>query len=421
MTGALTVEQVSRRYLALVALRWFPTGLLIPVVMLLPLERGLTLSEIGLAAAAQGLFVLFLELPTGGLADSLGRKHVLVAASLVGIVAYTIYLFADSFGTLFLAWSLNGVYRALDSGPLEAWYVDATHAIDPDAQIQRGLSGAGVALGVAIATGALASGLLVAWEPVASIEPLALPVVVSLALQVVCLIGLIRLMTEHRTSRGWQNALSAARQTPMAISGGIRLLRDNRVLLAIVGVELFWGFGMATFENFTPLRLADVLGDTDRAAVIAGPAASAAWLVSAAGAAMVPWLGRRFGLAPAAAAMRILQGLAVVGLGLATGVPGVIAAYLFAYVIHGASNPAHFTLLHRQVDGSLRATVASLNSMAAMSAGALGLIVLTALADATSLDTAMYAGAVVLAAAAPLYIPAWRQSRQKEPAKARAA
>ena len=84
MTGALTVEQVSRRYLALVALRWFPTGLLIPVVMLLPLERGLTLSEIGLAAAAQGLFVLFLELPTGGLADSLGRKHVLVAASLVG-------------------------------------------------------------------------------------------------------------------------------------------------------------------------------------------------------------------------------------------------------------------------------------------------------------------------------------------------
>ena len=112
----------------------------------------------------------------------------------------------------------------------------------------------------------------------------------------------------------------------MAISGGIRLLRDNRVLLAIVGVELFWGFGMATFENFTPLRLADVLGDTDRAAVIAGPAASAAWLVSAAGAAMVPWLGRRFGLAPAAAAMRILQGLAVVGLGLATGVPGIVGS-----------------------------------------------------------------------------------------------
>jgi hypothetical protein len=140
-------------------------------------------------------------------------------------------------------------------------------------------------------------------------------------------------------------------------------------------------------------------------------------MVSALGAAIVPWLGRRVGLAPAAAILRVLQGLAVVGLGLAAGVPGVIAAYLFAYVIHGASNPAHLTLLHRQVDGSLRATVASLNSMAGLSAGALGLIVLTRVADATSLNTAMYAGAIILAAAAPLYIPAWRQSPQKEPAR----
>jgi hypothetical protein len=310
------------------------------------------------------------------------------------------------------------VYRALDSGPLEAWYVDATHAVDPDAQIQQGLSGAGVALGVAIASGALLSGLLVAWEPVAGIEPLAFPVVVSLILQFTCLIGLIMLMTETRSVRGWSAAVNAARKTPAAMSGGFRLLRDNRVLLAIIAVELLWGFGMATFENFTPLRLAEVIGDSDRAAVIAGPAAASAWLVSAAGAATVPWLGRRFGLAPAAAAFRVLQGLAVVGLGLAGGVPGVIAAYLFAYVIHGASNPAHFTLLHRQVDGSLRATVASLNSMAAMSAGALGLIVLTTLADATSLSTAMYVGAVVLAAAAPLYLPAWRQSPLKEPARA---
>jgi hypothetical protein len=224
-------------------------------------------------------------------------------------------------------------------------------------------------------------------------------VIVSLVLQIACLIGLIRLMTEHRAGRGWKAALAATRETPAAISGGLRLLRDNRVLLAIVAVELFWGFGMATFENFTPLRLAEVLGDTDRAAVIAGPAASAAWLVSAAGAATVPWLGRK--------------------LGVAAGVPGVIAAYLFAYVIHGASNPAHVTLLHRQVGGSLRATVASLNSMAGMSAAALGLIALTSLAEATSLATAMYVGAVVLAAAAPLYLPAWRQSPRREQATAR--
>lgn len=420
MTGALTVEQVRRRYLALVALRWLPTGLLIPVFMLLPLARGLSLSEIGLAAAAQGLVVLLLELPTGGLADSLGRKRVLIASSLVGMSSVSIYLLADTFGAFFAAFTLQGVFRALDSGPLEAWFVDATHAADPDASIHRGLSGAGVVLGIAIAAGALLSGLLVAWEPLAGVEPLAFPVMVSLGLQVTSLIGLLLLMSDVRQERGWSAAVNAARETPAAIGGGLRLLRDNRVLLALVAVELFWGFGMATFESFTPLRLAEVLSDTDRAAVITGPAASAAWLVSAAGAATVPWLGRRIGLAPAAGMLRILQGLAVAGIGMATGVPGVIAAYLFAYLFHGASNPAHLTLLHRQVDSSLRATVSSLNSMAGLSAGALGLVALTALADATSLSAAMYVGAVILAAAAPLYVPAWKQSPQREPATARA-
>ena len=298
MTGALTVEQVRRRYLALVALRWLPTGLLIPVFMLLPLERGLSLSEIGLAAAAQGLVVLLLELPTGGLADSLGRKRVLIASSLVGMSSVSIYLLADTFGAFFAAFTLQGVFRALDSGPLEAWFVDATHAADPDASIHRGLSGAGVVLGIAIAAGALLSGLLVAWEPLAGVEPLAFPVMVSLGLQVTSLIGLLLLMSDVRQERGWNAAVNAARETPAAIGGGLRLLRDNRVLLALVAVELFWGFGMATFESFTPLRLAEVLSDTDRAAVITGPAASAAWLVSAAGAATVPWLGRRIGLAP---------------------------------------------------------------------------------------------------------------------------
>ncbi|HEU5112198.1 MAG TPA: MFS transporter [Acidimicrobiia bacterium] len=417
MTEALTAEAVRRRYLTLVAMRWFPTGLLIPVSILLPAERGLSLSQIGLAAAGQGLVVLFLELPTGGLADSLGRKRVLITSSFVGMASVAIYLAADSFGAFFAAFALQGVFRALDSGPLEAWYVDATHASDPDAEIQRGLSGAGIALGVAIAAGALLSGLLVTLDPIRGLEPLATPVVVSLGLQVLSAAGVAILMTEIRADKGWQAATRAASETPAAIRGGLRLLRDNRVLLAIVSVELFWGFGMITFESFIPLRLAEIMGNAERAAAITGPAASAAWLISAAGAATVPWLGRSLGLAPAAALLRILQGLAVVGIGFAAEAPGVIAAYLAAYLIHGASNPIHMTLLHRQVDGTFRATVSSLNSMAGLSAAAFGLIALTALAEATSLSTAAYVGAFVLAAAAPLYIPAWRQSRKKEPAR----
>ena len=39
------------------------------------------------------------------------------------------------------------------------------------------------------------------------------------------------------------------------IGDGIGLLRASRVLLALVGVELFWGFSMVTFESLFPIRL----------------------------------------------------------------------------------------------------------------------------------------------------------------------
>ena len=102
-------------------------------------------------------------------------------------------------------------------------------------------------------------------------------------------------------------------------------------------------------------------------------------------------------------------------MGLLAGPVGVIAAYLACYLVHGASNPLHMGLLHRQVDGPYRTSVISLNSMVSQPAGALGGVVLTAVAGATSVSTAMLVGAVVLAAAAPLYLPAWLAARRVAP------
>lgn len=414
----LTATAAYWRFLALTALRYLPVGLLVPVMVLLPLQRGLTLSQLGLVAAAQGLVVLLLELPTGGLADSIGRRTVLLVASVVGIVSIGLFLVADSMAVFAVAFALQGVYRALDSGPLEAWYVDTTLAADRDANITRGLSGHSVVLGVAIAGGAALSGGLIALDPIPVLSALAVPVVAALVLQVAGLVGIVVLMTEHRPKRGLRAAARAAAETPRTISAGVRLLRLSPVLLAIVAVELFWGFGMVTFEALFPVRLAEIAGSADAGAAITGPASSVGWLASAAGAACMPWLGRRLGTAPTAALMRILQGVAVVGMGIFGGVVGVVTAYLACYAVHGASNPAHMTLLHRQVDGPLRATVVSLNSMVAQPAGAIGAVVLTALADGTSVSVAMYAGAAVLAVAAPLYLPAWRQSQQQRRAAA---
>jgi predicted MFS family arabinose efflux permease len=106
--------------------------------------------------------------------------------------------------------------------------------------------------------------------------------------------------------------------------------------------------------------------------------------------------------------MRVMQGLGLVGIALAAGPLGVIAAYLATMGVHGAANPVHQGLLHRAAPTTHRATVLSANSMTAQSGSAVGGIVLGAVADATTLSTAMLAGAAALAVAAPLYLLAGR-------------
>jgi MFS family permease len=412
MTG-LTARGALRRYLILTALRWIPSGLLFPVYVMLPLSRGLTLSELGLAAAMQGLVVFALELPTGGLADSVGRRPVLALSNVVVIVSIGLFLVAQSFAGFAIAFALMGVYRALDSGPLDAWYVDTARAADPDAPIGKGMSAHGTVLGVAIAVGSLASGGLIALDPIPALDPLVVPVVVSLAVQVAGLVSILMLMRERRSTDGLRGIVRSVAAVPRTIGDGVGLLRGSRVLMALVAVELFWGFGMATFEGLMPVRLAEVVGGNEKAAAITGPVVAVAWLASAGGSALTPLLTRWLGTAPTAALMRILQGATVVGMGFFAGLAGVIAAYIACNVVHGVSGAAHMTLLHRQAEDRVRATVVSLNSWIAQPAGALGVVLLTMLAQATSVSMAMYVGALVLAAAAPLYLPAWRQSRSR--------
>ena len=267
-------------------------------------------------------------------------------------------------------------------------------------------------VGVAIAAGALLSGALVALGPIGHISALTVPILVSAVLQLIGLLALALLLVEVRPAQGAAAVLASIRDVPRAIGGAFGLLRRSRIVLALVAVELFWGFGMVTFEALLPVRLSEVVGSADAAAALLGPAGSAAWLASAAGAALAPLITRWIGVAPTAALLRILQGCTVVGMALLAGPAGVITAYLACYAIHGAANPLHMGLLHRQVDGPYRTSVISLNSMVAQPAASLGAVALTALADATNVSAAMLVGAVVLAVAAPLYLPAWLASRE---------
>lgn len=416
MNETLSPTTARRVFLILTLTRWLPTGMVTGQLTLLPLERGLSVSQTLFAMSIAGFVVFSLELPTSGFADAFGRRPVYLTAAAVNIAVTGVFIFAETFWAFALAGVLNGIFRALDSGPLDAWFVDTVHATEPGADVDRTLAAQGAVLGAAMAGGALVSGGLVLWHPIASHSALLLPFLVCLGLNLTHLTAVLMLLREQRTHvdrSGMRRAADSVREAPDVVRDGLSTLRHNRVLRGIVLVELFWTVAMVVFESFQPIRLAELLGSEVRAGAWMGPITSVGWGVFALGSALAGLATARIGVARAAILARILNGLGVVWMGLAAGPVGLVVAYLFSYGMHGSGGPAHSSLLHREARARNRATVLSMNSMVAFAGLTLAAPTLGVLADSTSNQLAMASAGAFSLIGALCYLPALRAERDR--------
>ena len=423
MTGHLTPAAARRVFLTLTVTRWFPVGLVVGVTTLWPLARGLSVPEALGAASLVGVTVFLLELPTSGFADAFGRRPVYLVSTVVCVVYGVVFWTAGSWWQFAVAAVLNGVFRALDSGPLEAWFVDTVHASEPGADVDRDLAHQGTTMGLALAVGAVLSGLLVWWHPVGSRSALLLPGALFVVLGVGHLVAVAILLEEPpptggpASGRARQRAAASVREAPQVVREGLGLLRRNPVLRGLVVVELFWSAAMVVFETFQPIRLAELVGSEATAGAIMGPVASAGWGLFALGAAVGGLASRRLGVTRAAILARVLNGLGAVWMGLAAGPVGLVVAYAVTYTLHGAAGPAHAALLHREATARNRATVLSMNSMVSFLGFSLTASLAGLLAGGTSTAVAMVVVGAVSVAGAWFYRPA----RAAERARARVA
>jgi MFS family permease len=416
--AVLSPTAARRVFLTLSFTRWFPVGLVVGLLTLWQLERGLSVAQAMTISSAAGLTIFVLELPTSGFADAFGRRPVFVVSAVVNVLGSSVLLLAHSFWAFLASAVLMGIFRALDSGPLEAWFVDTVHATTPGADVDGALAAQGTVLGVGIASGALLSGGLVWWHPFTGASALVLPVAVFVALNVVHLVAVLVLLreprsAEHLDTSGARRAIASAKESPTVVRDGLGMLRENAVLRGIIAVELFWSVAMIVFETFQPIRLAELVGGEERAGAIMGPVAATGWAVFAVGAALAGWSSRRIGVARTAILARILNGLGAVVMGLVAGPAALIAAYGVTYLLHGSAGPMHSALLHREAHARNRATVLSMNSMVASVAFGVAAPLLGLLAERTSTQLAMATAGAFSILGAWFYRHALRAERSR--------
>src|SRR5690554_6347591 len=107
---------VRKTYALVTSLSWLFAVLPMPVMVLLAQSRGISLTEIGVVMALYSVTVAALEVPSGALADTLGRKRTFLLGGLLAIASRVAAVLAmDTAGFIVFA-LLFGVSRALTSG-----------------------------------------------------------------------------------------------------------------------------------------------------------------------------------------------------------------------------------------------------------------------------------------------------------------
>jgi Major Facilitator Superfamily len=423
VSGPTTVRSATRRLVALTALRWLPVGLTTPIIVLLAQSRGLSLGEIGVLFTVHGAVIIALELPTGGLADVLGRSAVVVGGAVLHLLSCVVYATATSFAGFLGGVVLLALGRVLDSGPVEAWYVDTVHRMDPDADVAPGLSWRAAADGGGLAIGAVIGGLMPALLGDIGGHALALPYGAAAVLDLLFIAAVLRLMTEDHPPRtgSVRAALGAGlRQVPATVGDAVRMSVTDPPMRLVLLLTAVGGVGLVGCELLGPVRFAGLAGDPDDGAAVYGVVLALSFGTAALGAVAAPAL-RRVLRGSTRATCAVLTVLGAAGMAVLAGpdVLGLAAAGFAAYyVAHGAAWPLLSAVLHTRVTAEVRATAVSAMSLAMALGGILGNSVVPWLAEGLSTDAAflVVAGVVLLSAAACLRLPRAVPTPVQEPA-----
>lgn len=111
-------------YSVLYFLYFYLSGLLIPVLSLLLIDKGASLSNLSIILGLYAFTVVVLELPTGIMADVFGRKKTFCLSLVISTIGFIIILFGNGFGFMCLGIAFYGISKALASGSFDALFID---------------------------------------------------------------------------------------------------------------------------------------------------------------------------------------------------------------------------------------------------------------------------------------------------------
>ena len=119
-------SNITKLYLIKIA-KWFM--LFMPIIVLFYQDNGLEMQDIFTLKAVYSVAIVIFEIPSGYLADVLGRKKTLIIGTILGFMGFIVYDFSFTFWSFLVAELVLGLGQSLISGADSALLYDTLKAL----------------------------------------------------------------------------------------------------------------------------------------------------------------------------------------------------------------------------------------------------------------------------------------------------
>jgi MFS family permease len=407
LTGAVsTPRSIQRTYLLLLLGNTLATSLIWGINTIFLLDAGLSNME---AFAANAFFtagmVLF-EVPTGIVADTIGRRTSYLLGTVTLSGSTLLYVLMWQIEAPFWEWAVVSILLGLGftffSGAVEAWLVDALTATGFTGQMESVFGRGQVVMGVAMLTGSVAGGFI------AQVTSLGVPFVLRGLILIVMFVVAYRMMHDigFTPEKGGRPLAEMRKVASASVEYGWRV---PAVKWLMVEALFTGGVGIYGFYALQPYLL-ELYGDP-QAYVIAGLVAAIVAGAQIVGGIAAPQVRKLFHRRTSA--LIATAALAVVTLGLIgifENLYAVIALIVVWALLFAASMPIRQTYLNGLIPSRQRATILSFDALMESSGGVWAQPVLGRAADVWGYAPSYVLGAAISAFALPALVLSRRQN-----------
>jgi len=356
---------IQRTYLLLMLGNTLAASLIWGINTIFLLDAGLSNLEAFAANAFFTVGMVLFEVPTGIVADTVGRRASYLLGTVTLAVATLLYVLLWQLAASFWAWALVSVLIGLGftffSGAVEAWLVDALQATGFTGQVETVFGRGQVVTGVGMLTGSVAGGFI------AQQVSLGAPFVGRGAILLVMFVVAFRLMRDvgFEPATGGRPLAEMRRIAGASIDHGWRVPAVKWLMIE----SLFTGgVGIYAFYALQPYLL-ELYGDP-QAYQIAGLVAAIVAGAQIVGGVAAPRIRRRFRRRTTALIVTATLGIAaLLATGLVEDFYAVVGLTVAWALLFAATMPIRQAYINGLIPSRERATILSFDSLMGSAGG----------------------------------------------------